>query len=406
MDKLNKIKVLRDPVHSYIHVELAVIWDCINAKEFQRLRRIKQLGGAFQVYHSAEHSRFSHSLGVYEIVRRMVSEVQDIKDALSEYDKTVVMLAGLLHDLGHAPFSHAFEAISNKKHEVVTLDIIAGDSEVNRCLKACHPDIVKDVCSVIAKKHPNIILNQMVSSQLDADRMDYLLRDAYFTGTQYGAFDIERLLRTMRVHQQRLMIKESGIHSVEDYIMARYHMYWQVYFHPTSRAFEKMLTSLFRRLKFIANTSPELIEGIVVFNPVLKQTDISIDDHYLFDESACLYGFTQLSMCGDPILKDLASRLLERRLFKYEDLKSDLDYQNRAIKAQKIGFDPEYYLDKDNALQRPYDPYSIDSGEGIWILMRDDTEKEISEASVIVKALIHAEEKQDAKMYFPKECLE
>ena len=121
MLKTEETKVLRDPIHGYIHVDLKVVWDCINAKEMQRLRRIHQLGGDFQVYHTAEHSRFSHSLGVYEIVRRMVYEIDQLREVLSDYEKAVVMLAGLLHDIGHGPFSHAFEGISTYKHEEYTV---------------------------------------------------------------------------------------------------------------------------------------------------------------------------------------------------------------------------------------------------------------------------------------------
>ena len=250
MKKTEERKVLRDPIHGYIHVDLQVIWDCINAKEMQRLKRIHQLGGDYQVYHTAEHSRFAHSLGVYEIVRRMVNEVQALHETLSEYEKTTVMLAGLLHDIGHGPFSHAFENISQLRHEEYTVKIIMEESsEVHQILENCHPHLSEDVASIIQYRHPKECLNQMVSGQLDADRMDYLLRDAYFTGTNYGKFDLERILRTIRVKDGKIVVKESGIHSVEDYIMARYHMYWQVYLHPVARSYEILLTSIFKRMK-------------------------------------------------------------------------------------------------------------------------------------------------------------
>ena len=238
MQKTDEVKVMRDPIHGYIHVDEQVIWDCINAKEFQRLRRIHQLGGDFQVYHTAEHTRFSHSLGVYEIVRRMVGEIPHLKESLNEYEKVTAMLAGLLHDIGHGPFSHAFEGISALKHEEYTVKIILENSEIHHILEAVDPNLPKDVASIITYQHPKECMNQLVSGQLDADRMDYLLRDAYFTGTSYGNFDLERILRTIRMVDGRIVVKESGIHSVEDYIMARYHMYWQVYLHPVARSYE------------------------------------------------------------------------------------------------------------------------------------------------------------------------
>ena len=156
MQRTSETKVLRDPIHGYIHVDLQVIWDCINAREFQRLRRIHQLGGNFQVYHTAEHSRFAHSLGVYEIVRRMVYEVHALNEQLSEYDKMTVMLAGLLHDIGHGPFSHAFEAISSVKHEEFTVRIILEDTEINHILRAVDARLPQAVASIITyiQAHP------------------------------------------------------------------------------------------------------------------------------------------------------------------------------------------------------------------------------------------------------------
>ena len=237
--KTTEEKVLRDPVHGYIHVDLQVVWDVINSSWFQRLRRIRQLGGAYVVYHCAEHSRFGHSLGVYELVRRMVSEVQDISNALNEREKVTAMLAGLLHDIGHGPYSHAFEGVTKTSHEEFTCRIIEENTEITRILEDCCEGLSKDVADVIRHESSNPLLSQLISSQLDADRFDYLLRDAYFTGTKYGEYDLERILRTMRVHDgKQLVIKESGVYAVENYIMARYHMYWQVYYHPVARSYE------------------------------------------------------------------------------------------------------------------------------------------------------------------------
>ena len=219
MNTLSEEKVFRDPIHGYVRVQDKIIWDCIQTREFQRLRRVKQLGSTSMVYHTSEHSRFAHSLGVYEIARRMINEVNDISKALTEYEKITVKLAALLHDVGHAPFSHSFESIMQSDHEIYTIQIIKGESEVNTLLKAYRDSLPDDVASVIDGTHPNKILCQMVSSQLDADRMDYLLRDSYFSGTKYGEFDLERILRTMRVADDKLVIKASGMHTIEDYIM-------------------------------------------------------------------------------------------------------------------------------------------------------------------------------------------
>ncbi|MBQ1469126.1 MAG: HD domain-containing protein, partial [Solobacterium sp.] len=215
--KTSEQKVLRDPVHGYIHVDYEVVWDCINSRWFQRLRRIRQLGGAYTVYHTADHTRFAHSLGVYEIVRRMVTEVPDLCVALDEKEKVTVMLAALLHDIGHGPYSHAFEAISRISHEFYTVKIIEEDPEISGILNRCEEGLAKDVADVLRNQYKNPLLSQLISAQLDADRMDYLLRDAYFTGTAYGEFDLERILRTMRVSQGYIVVKESGVYAVENY---------------------------------------------------------------------------------------------------------------------------------------------------------------------------------------------
>lgn len=397
--KTNEVKVMRDPVHGYIHVEYQVIWDCINAREFQRLRRIHQLGGTYMVYHTAEHSRFAHSLGVYEITRRMVNEVSGLKE-LSEEDKVTVMCAALLHDVGHGPFSHAFEAITPTSHETYTRRIILEDTQIHRILSSVSNDFPNKVASIIDYSHPNDLLNQIVSGQLDADRMDYLLRDAYFTGTSYGNFDLERILRTMRVKESKIVMKESGIHTVEDYIMARYHMYWQVYFHPVTRSYEAILHSIFKRLKDFYEHDPFKLDHIRMFQPFLKQQD-TVEDHFKMDESAALYGFTLLSESDDPIAADLARRLLNRDLFEYETISDENDLERIKKRVLQLGYDPEYYVIHDEAKQRPYQPYKSGEGHNIWILKEDGEIKELSVVSDIVSAIVHGKLKEDKKAFFP-----
>ena len=397
--KTNEVKVMRDPVHGYIHVEYQVIWNCINAREFQRLRRIHQLGGTYMVYHTAEHSRFAHSLGVYEITRRMVNEVSGLKE-LSEEDKVTVMCAALLHDVGHGPFSHAFEAITPTSHETYTRRIILEDTQIHRILSNVANDFPNKVASIIDYSHPNDLLNQIVSGQLDADRMDYLLRDAYFTGTSYGNFDLERILRTMRVKESKIVMKESGIHTVEDYIMARYHMYWQVYFHPVTRSYEAILHSIFKRLKDLYERDPFKLYHIRMFQPFLKQQD-TVEDHFKMDESAALYGFTLLSESDDPIAADLARRLLNRDLFEYETISDENDLERIKKRVLQLGYDPEYYMIHDEAKQRPYQPYKSGEGHNIWILKEDGEIKELSVVSDIVSAIVHGKLKEDKKAFFP-----
>jgi len=247
--KLKEEKVFKDPVHKYIHVRDVLIWDLIATKEFQRLRRIKQLGTTYLVFHGAEHSRFSHSLGVYEIVRRMVDDIFSNRPEWDDGERLVALCAGLLHDLGHGPFSHAFEHVFDLDHEEYTRAIILGDTEVNEVLRRVSDEFPQNVSDVIAKTYSNKQVISLISSQIDADRMDYLQRDAYYTGVSYGHFDMERILRVMRPQRDQIVIKSSGMHAIEDYIMSRYQMYWQVYFHPVSRSAEVILRKTLERAK-------------------------------------------------------------------------------------------------------------------------------------------------------------
>jgi len=403
MKRLDEIKVLRDPIHGYIHIDYQIIWDCLNAPEFQRLRRIHQLGATFQVYHTAEHSRFSHSLGVYEIVRRMINEIKEIKIALNEHEKITVLLAGLLHDIGHGPFSHSFEHISRFSHEEYTVNLITKDSKIFEILFSENEYLPQEVASVINHTHPNKLLSQMVSSQLDADRMDYLLRDSYFTGTSYGNFDLERVLRSIRIEDNKLVIKESGIHTIEDYIMARYHMYWQVYYHPTSRSFEALLAKIFKRYLYLVDNEPEVVAEIKVFNAFKEDCQLSNKEFHALDEMTCYYGFTQMTHCQDTILSDLADRILNRRLFKYDSISTDEQIGEYYHWIKNAGYNPDYYMYVDETEQTPYVPYTDKNEKAIWILTNEGSVKELSRVSNIVAAILLGESKNEKRVFFPRE---
>lgn len=402
LNKLEETKVLRDPIHGYIHVNYEVVWRCINSKEVQRLRRIRQLGGAYMVYHTAEHSRFAHSLGVYEIVRRMCEENEEINQSLTQEDQIVVMLAGLLHDIGHGPYSHAFESISSLDHEEFTYRIIMGDSELHQILESYQEGLSKQVAKVINHTHPKGLLTQMISGQLDADRMDYLLRDAYVTGTKYGEFDLERILRTLRVRDEKLVVKETAINTVEDYIMARYHMYWQVYFHPVCRSYEAVLEALFRRLVDCKEENPEALKVVPMFEALLYKEELSVQDHFQLDENACVYGFSQLVNGTDAIAADLAYRLINRKLFKYENALGDMDYKELRKNVEEAGYDLRYYISVGEVRQKPYQPYRQKEDAAIWVLLEDGKISELSKVSFLVDAVIKGKQKNDQKIFFPK----
>ena len=401
--KLSETKVLKDPVHSYIHINYEVVWNCLDSKEFQRLRRIRQLGGDFQVYPTAEHSRFSHSLGVYEIVRRMVTEIKSLSVELSEYDKICVMLAGLLHDVGHGPFSHAFEHVTNHSHEDYTAKIILGETELNQVLTEVSPRLPDDIVSIIEHNHPNDILNQIISGQLDADRMDYLLRDSYFSETSYGQFDLERILRTMRVrkideNKKALVVKYTGIHSVEDYIMARYQMYWQVYYHPVARSYEAVFIQLFNRLKDIFKENKEYFSDMKVLIPFLEKNVVSVEEYFKLDENSLLYCCSLIQDKDDEIAADLARRLQNRRLFEYVDYSEEnLAQIKNMLKEQNL--DEKYYLRVENVEASVYSPYK---GRKILIEQLDGKIVALEKASTIVESITKGETKREGTIFYPR----
>lgn len=401
--KLSETKVLKDPVHSYIHINYEVIWNCLDSKEFQRLRRIRQLGGDFQVYPTAEHSRFSHSLGVYEIVRRMVTEIKSLSVELSEYDKICVMLAGLLHDVGHGPFSHAFEHVTNHSHEDYTAKIILGETELNQVLTEVSLRLPEDIVSIIEHNHPNDILNQIISGQLDADRMDYLLRDSYFSATSYGQFDLERILRTMRVrkideNKKALVVKYTGIHSVEDYIMARYQMYWQVYYHPVARSYEAVFIQLFNRLKDIFKDNKEYFSDMKVLIPFLEKNVVSVEEYFKLDENSLLYCCSLIQDKEDKVAADLARRLQNRKLFEYVDYSEEnLAQIKNMLKEQNL--DEKYYLRVENVEASVYSPYK---GRKILIEQLDGKIVALEKASTIVESITKGETKREGTIFYPR----
>ena len=401
--ELNEKRVIRDAIHDYIHVDHLIIWRLINSKEMQRLRRIKQLGGTYQVFQSAEHSRFVHSLGVYQVVRRML-ETECLTNALSDYDKLCVMCAGLLHDIGHGPFSHSFEGVFEENHEDMTVRMILEESEVHNILVSLYKQLPQDVASIIQHTHPNRILIQMVSSQLDADRMDYLLRDSYMSGTTYGHFDMSRILRTMRIRDGKIVYKESGVQAIENYILARYHMYWQVYYHPTARSYEHLLQSVFQRVKDLYYDGYVFQTHLHYLIPMLEHR-FQVSDFVDLDEAVILYYFKEFTREKDFILSDLSSRFLNRHLFKYKQLKSQKDLMSIKAIAQAKGYHPDYYIVSDNQKQIPYLHYG-ESGElsEIEILDSEGCLSPLPMKSEIVSAILNSKRfKSDQKVFFPKE---
>lgn len=408
-EKLNEEKVFKDPVHRYIHVRDQVIWDLIGTKEFQRLRRIKQLGTTFLTFHGAEHSRFNHSLGVYEIVRRIVDTVFVGRAEWNQDERLLSLCAALLHDLGHGPFSHSFEKVFDLDHEDFTKAIILGDTEVNKVLSRVTPEFPKHVAEVIDKTYENKLVVSLISSQIDADRMDYLQRDAYYTGVSYGHFDMERILRVMRPREDQVVFKQSGMHAVEDYIMSRYQMYWQVYFHPVTRSAEVILTKILHRVKELDEQGYSFKRMPEHFYSFFSE-NVTLEDYLKLDEGTVLYYFQSWQEEEDETLRDLCSRFINRNLFKYVEFDPAKEYKKLAKLSQlfeQAGIDPEYYLVVDSSSDLPYDFYRPGEEEErlpIHLLMRNGELRELSRESDIVDA-ISGKRRTDHKLYYPADLV-
>lgn len=404
-------KVFRDPVHNYITVNHPVIYDLINSKEFQRLRRVKQVSTTVFTFHGAEHSRFSHCLGVYEIARR-VTEIFDAKfpEIWDTNEDLLTMVAALLHDVGHGAYSHTFEKLFDTDHEAITQEIITSpDTEVNAILRQVSPDFPEKVASVINHTYHNKQVVHLISSQIDCDRMDYLLRDSYYSGANYGQFDLTRILRVIRPTKDSIVFEYNGMHAVEDYIVSRFQMYMQVYFHPASRAMEVLLQNLLKRAKylyhidshFFEKTSPNLI-------PFLAN-QASLADYLSLDDGVMNTYFQAWISAEDDILADLASRFVNRKVFKSvtfeEESRKDLSHLVELVKS--VGFDPDYYTGIHVNFDLPYDIYRPEKKEPrteINMIQKDGSVVELSTISPIVKTLtgtIYG----DRRFYFPKEML-
>lgn len=413
-------KVFRDPIHDYVYVQDQVILDLINTKEFQRLRRIHQLGTTSFVFHGAEHTRFSHSLGCYEVARRIVESFarnypsKTPSDGLWNNDERLVTLcAALLHDIGHGAYSHTFEHIFNTDHEKFTTRIITDpQTEVYQVLRRISPDFPTKVASVISHDYPNPQVVQLISSQIDADRMDYLLRDSYYTGTNYGNFDLTRILRVMRPYEHGIAFQMSGIHAVEDFIVSRFQMYVQVYFHSVSRSMEVILGHLLKLANQLyqserANHRQRNFQPHYLM-PFFDE-NFTLDDYLKLDDGVLNTYFLQWVDDEDPILSDLAHRFLDRvplKSARITDQTRSLLPELKQLVAE-AGFDSEYYTAENDSYDLPYDAYDPTSKKPrtqIELMQSDGSLVELSTVSDLVRA-ISGKVSRDERFFFPKEML-
>ena len=404
-------KVFRDPVHNYIAVSNQIIYDLIGTSEFQRLRRIKQLGTSSYTFHGAEHSRFTHCLGVYHIAKQITDMfTKNYPEVWNPEENLVTQCAALLHDVGHGAFSHTFEGIFGTDHEAITVEIITNpETQVNAVLRKVSPDFPEKVASVITHDYDNQQVVQLISSQIDADRMDYLLRDSYYTGATYGEFDLTRIMRVITPVENGIAFKIQGMHAVEDYIVSRYQMYMQVYFHPASRAMEVLLHQLLKRAKVLYPTQKDYFN---VTSPRLIpffEKNFNLSDYLHLDDGVLTTYFQNWQTHPDPILSDLSNSFVNRKLAKSVkyDHKDEADLSILRDIIEKIGFDPEYYTAIHSNFDLPYDLYRPEikaPRTQIEIMQKDGTLTELSELSSLVKSLTGTTH-GNSRFYFPREIL-
>ncbi|BDR60989.1 HD domain-containing protein [Lactobacillus xylocopicola] len=409
--KLNQEVVLRDPVHEYIHIEDQVILDILKTKEFQRMRRIKQLGPIAYVFPGATHTRFEHNLGVYELTRRICNIFAEKYPSRTSGDglwddgnRLLVECAALLHDIGHGPYSHTFEHLFGTNHEKIGQKIITDPStEINQVLRQVAPNFPELVASVIAKTYPDPQVVKLISSQADADRMDYLQRDAYYTGVTYGEFDLSRILQEIRPYNEGICFTMAGMHAVEDYVVSRYQMYQQVYFHRVGRSMEVILQHLLERAKIIYQ------QGNLQVTPSLAKFlagSWTLDDYLKLNDGVMETNFSMWTDSADPILADLTSRYLYRKPLASvciaEETRNLLPKMKDLIK--QAGFDPTYYTDTNSAFDEPYDAYKPsgkNANSQIEIMQDDGQLIELSQLSPLVRAL-NGTLQGDERFFFPK----
>jgi uncharacterized protein len=313
-------KIVNDPVHGFITINDPLIFELINHPFYQRLRRIQQMALAQLVYPGAVHTRLHHSLGAYHLMCIAINELTDKGIEITKEEAQAAKVAILLHDIGHGPFSHALENILLKgvSHEDLSLLIMQQLNEApNEILKGqLHLAI-----QIFTNQYPKKFLHQLISGQLDVDRLDYLSRDSFFTGVSEGVVGYERILKMLTVHNNELVVEEKGINSVEKFLMSRRLMYWQVYQHKTVVASENMLVKIIERAQLLFQQKDEAVKtGSILdyflgeFNGDLK--NINLNAYCQLDDTDILFAIKQWQHHKDPILSLLCNRLLNRQGFK------------------------------------------------------------------------------------------
>jgi uncharacterized protein len=399
-------RIYRDPVHNIIalseaRADDALLIRLIDTPEFQRLRHIKQLGLALYTFQGAEHSRFTHSLGVMQVMTRVLNLLER-RYTISPEARVVARAAAMLHDLGHGPFSHVIEKVFRQNHERWTTSIIAEPTTgVHQCLKDFDSVLPEQIIAAIEHRYRPAFVSDLVSSQLDVDRFDYLLRDSLMTGAQYGNYDLEWILHALEIDEERdrIYVAANGLYAVEQYLQARYYMFRQVYFHRALRSAEAVLMSILRRaIELMKAGRLSFVVTGSVMERVLAEVQLTTSEYLRFDDHDVMFHIKQWMREPDTILRDLAERFITRRLFKAIDLEYNEEQRARFVdqarrRVTAMGFDPHYYLIEDRAADIPYYSYYRPEGKARLYIQRSNSLNvhpelcDIAEVSSVVRGM-------------------
>lgn len=380
-------KIINDPVFGFINIPKGLLYDIVRHPLLQRLTRIKQVGLSSVVYPGAQHTRFQHSLGAFYLMSEAITQLTSKGNFIFDSEAEAVQAAILLHDIGHGPFSHVLEdtIVQGVSHEEISLMLMERmNKEMNGQLRLCHT-IFKD-------EYPKRFLHQLVSGQLDMDRLDYLRRDSFYTGVTEGNIGSARIIKMLDVADDRLVIESKGIYSIENFLTARRLMYWQVYLHKTSVAYERMLISTLLRAKELASQGVELFAS-----PALHFFLYNDINHTEFHNNPdCLENFIQLddndiwtalkvwSNHPDKVLSTLSLGMINRNIFKVENsaepIGEDRIKELTLQISQQLGItlsEANYFVSTPSIEKNMYDP----ADDSIDIIYKDGTIKNIAEAS-------------------------
>ncbi|GHT22705.1 phosphohydrolase [Bacteroidia bacterium] len=348
----NKRKIINDPVYGFINLPFPILYDLIEHSYFQRLRRIKQLGLTALVYPGANHTRFQHALGAMHLMDEAIKSLRSKGVEITDEEYEAALIAILLHDIGHGPFSHTLEniLIENVPHEKISLMFM---QQLNRVFGGK----LEAAIEIFKKKHPKKFLCQLVSGQLDMDRMDYLRRDSFFTGVTEGIIGSDRIIKMLNVYEDELVIEAKGVYSIEKFLLARRLMYWQVYLHKTVISADQMLLNIVSRAKELIRAgdvlfgTPSLLYFLRDFVPdKLKYQSLTVLTHFaMMDDNDITVALKIWAAHADPILAGLSTRLLNRLLYRIE-------IQNAPFSAERI----------ENIAQRAIAQYGCESNEASY----------------------------------------